>query len=91
MALAAVAAVGVLVATVTFAAAWIVNTLCRDQSRYPRAARRPGPRTLALVQDAPEFGQRPGRDLCRPMAAHDRHDAGQRHAADAAAPGRNRR
>ena len=58
MALGAVAAVGALGATVTFAAAWIVNTfVAANPAIHARAPT--GPRTLALVQDAPTFASSP--------------------------------
>ena len=58
MVLAAVAAVGVLVAAVTFAAAWIVNSFVATNPAI-RASAPTGPRTLALVQDTPEFASAP--------------------------------
>ena len=55
---AAVAAAGLLVTTVTLAAAWIVNTtLASDQHIHARVAM--GPATLALAQDTPTFGGGP--------------------------------
>jgi hypothetical protein len=58
MGLSAVAAVGVLVTTVTFAAAWIVNTVVATNPVIH--ARAPaGPGALALVQDAPNFATAP--------------------------------
>jgi Tlde1 domain len=58
MALGAVAAVGVLVATVTFAAAWIVNSFVATNPAI-HASAPTGPGTLALVQDTPDFASAP--------------------------------
>src|SRR5450631_1192236 len=58
MALGAVAAVGVLVATITFAAAWIVNSFVATNPVI-HASAPTGPRTLALVQDVPELASAP--------------------------------
>ena len=58
MGLGAVAAVGVLVTTVTFAAAWIVNTVVATHPVI-RANAPAGPGALALVQDAPNFTNAP--------------------------------
>src|ERR1700693_2861300 len=58
MGLGAVAAVGVLVTTVTFAAAWIVNTVVATHPVI-RANAPAGPGALALVQDATNFANAP--------------------------------
>jgi hypothetical protein len=58
MGLGAVAAVGMLVTTVTFAAAWIVNTVVATNP-FIHANAPAGPGTLALVQDAPNFANAP--------------------------------
>ncbi len=58
MGLGAVAAVGMLVTTVTFAAAWIVNTVVATNPVIHTSAPA-GPGTLALVQDAPNFATAP--------------------------------
>jgi hypothetical protein len=58
MGLGAVAAVGMLVTTVTFAAAWIVNTVVATNPVI-RANAPAGPGALALVQDAPNFANAP--------------------------------
>jgi hypothetical protein len=58
MGLGAVAAVGVLVTTVTFAAAWIVNTVVATNPVI-HASAPAGPGALALVQDAPNFATAP--------------------------------
>ncbi len=58
MGLGAVAAVGMLVTTVTFAAAWIVNTFVATNPVI-HASAPAGPGALALVQDAPNFANAP--------------------------------
>src|ERR1035437_1549142 len=58
MGLGAVAAVGMLVTTVTFVAAWIVNTVVATNPSI-RASAPAGPGSLALVQDAPNFANAP--------------------------------
>jgi len=58
MGLGAVATVGMLVTTVTFAAAWIVNSVVATNPVI-RANAPAGPRALALVQDAPNFAIAP--------------------------------
>jgi Protein of unknown function (DUF2778) len=58
MGLGAVAAVGVLVTTVTFAAAWIVNTVVATNPLI-HANALAGPGALVLVQDAPNFANAP--------------------------------
>ena len=58
MALGAVAAVGVLVAIVTLAAAWMLNTTLAGNP-YLHAKAPTGPGTLALVQDTPTFANAP--------------------------------
>jgi hypothetical protein len=58
MGLGAVAAVGMLVTTVTFAAAWIVNTVVATNP-FIHASAPAGPGALALVQDAPNFANAP--------------------------------
>jgi type VI secretion system (T6SS) effector TldE1-like protein len=58
MGLGAVAAVGVLVTTVTLAAAWIVSTILSNNP-YIHARTPTGPGALALVQDGPTFASAP--------------------------------
>ena len=58
MGLGAVAAVGVLVTTVTVAAAWIVSTTLSNNP-YIHARTPTGPGALALVQDGPTFASAP--------------------------------
>src|SRR5450755_3638540 len=58
MVLGAVAAVGVLVTTVTFAAAWIANSFVATNPVI-HASAPAGPGALALVQDAPNFANAP--------------------------------
>ena len=58
MGLGAVAAVGMLVTTVTFAAAWIVNTFVATNSVI-HASAPAGPGSLALVQDVPTMTSAP--------------------------------